>query len=49
MLAQVRSYADGRESDVLRGAETPELAATLLDKFGWGMSGPLRSSVSIPK
>ena len=38
MLAEVRSYADGRKSDVLRGAETPELAATLLDKFGWGMS-----------
>ena len=38
LLAEVRSYADGRMSDVSRGAETPELAAVLLEKFGWGMS-----------
>ncbi len=38
LLTEIRSYADGRMSDVSRGAETPELAAVLLEKFGWGMA-----------
>ena len=38
LLAEVRSEAESRRSSVARGAETPELAATLFDKFGWGMS-----------
>jgi hypothetical protein len=38
LLAEVRAEAESRRNSVARGAETPELAATLFDKFGWGMS-----------
>jgi hypothetical protein len=38
LLAEVRAEAQSRRNSVARGAETPELAATLFDKFGWGMA-----------
>lgn len=34
---EVRSAADGRLSDVRRGAETPAVAAALFDKFAAGI------------
>jgi hypothetical protein len=37
LVKEIRTYAKGRESDVERGAETPELAALLTDKVAWGM------------
>ena len=36
------SYAQSREHDVKRGAETPELAALLVQKYGYGISQALR-------
>lgn len=35
---EIRAAADSRRKAVERGAELPELAATLLDKFGWGVA-----------
>ena len=35
---ELRDYAAGRSADVERGAETPALAATLVDKFAVGMA-----------
>lgn len=37
LLAEIRSYADGRKSDVARGAETPALAALMFEKYGYGL------------
>jgi hypothetical protein len=34
---EIRDYARSRRNDVGRNAETPELAATLVDKFGTGL------------
>lgn len=34
---EVRSAAEGRTSDVQRGAESPAVAAALFDKFGGGI------------
>lgn len=41
VIAEVESYAASRRSDVARGAETAELAATLVDKYGSGLSKAL--------
>jgi len=41
VVAEARSYAASRANDVARGAETPELAALLLDKFGEGLAKAL--------
>lgn len=38
LIAELRQYADGRKSDVRRGAETPALASLLVEKFGYGLS-----------
>jgi len=38
LIAEIRIYADGRKSDVARGAETPALAAVLVEKFGEGLA-----------
>lgn len=38
---EMQAYASSRQSDVTRGAETPELAALLVDKFGEGMAKTL--------
>ncbi len=37
LIGQVKEYARGRASDVERGAETPRLAALLLQKYGRGV------------
>lgn len=37
LVRQVREYANGRASDVARGAETPRLAALLVQKYGRGV------------
>jgi hypothetical protein len=41
VLADLRGYAASRASDVARGAETPELAALLVDKYCEGMARAL--------
>lgn len=41
ILADIRGYADGRKSDVERGAETAELAALLVDKYCEGLAKAL--------
>lgn len=37
LVQQVRQYAAGRASDVARGAETSQLAALLVQKYGRGV------------
>lgn len=37
LVQQGKDYAAGRASDVARGAETPRLAALLLQKYGRGV------------
>jgi len=39
--AEVESYAASRRNDVARGAETAELAAILVDKYGAGLAKAL--------
>jgi hypothetical protein len=41
VVAHIREYADARMRDVERGAETPALAAVLVDKYGEGMARAL--------
>ena len=35
---EIRGYAASRKKDVARGAETPELAALLVEKYGSGLA-----------
>lgn len=37
VVDELRHYAGSRKNDVLRGAETPELAALLVEKYGEGL------------
>lgn len=37
LAVEFRHEASSRRAAVARGAETPELAATLLEKFGYGL------------
>lgn len=37
LVREVQRYASGRSRDVERGAETPRLAALLLQKYGLGI------------
>lgn len=37
IVQKVKDYADGRAMDVARGAETPRLAALLVQKYGLGI------------
>lgn len=41
VMADIRQYAQSRANDVARGAETPELAALLVDKYCEGMAKAL--------
>jgi hypothetical protein len=41
VVADVESYAAARRNDVARGAETVELAAVLVDKYGAGLAKAL--------
>ncbi len=38
LVRQVKDYAEGRAKDVARGAETPRLAALLVQKYGRGIA-----------
>lgn len=38
VIRELREYADGRKGDVARGAETPALAALLVEKYGYGLA-----------
>ncbi|MDN8102610.1 hypothetical protein [Burkholderia multivorans] len=37
LIAEVRDYAQGRKSDIARGAESPALASLMVEKFGYGL------------
>jgi hypothetical protein len=41
VIQDIRMYAQDRATDVARGAETPELAALLVDKYCEGMTKAL--------
>lgn len=41
VLAELRRYAANRLKDVARGAETRELAALLVEKYGYGLAKAL--------
>jgi hypothetical protein len=49
LVAQVNEYARGRESDVGRGAETPRLAALLLQKYGRGVCDAVSTIFGSPR
>lgn len=38
LIEEIRGYAEGRRRDVARGAETPALAALLVEKYGEGVA-----------
>lgn len=37
LIAEIRRYANGRRTDIARGAETPALAFLMVEKFGYGL------------
>lgn len=37
LIAAVKDYAEGRKSDIARGAETPALASLMIEKYGYGL------------
>jgi hypothetical protein len=41
VIAEMQLYAESRKKDVVRGAETPGLAAVLVEKYGEGMARAL--------
>ena len=41
VMEDIRSYANSRKNDVARGAEAPELAALLVDKYCDGLARAL--------
>lgn len=49
LVQQVRQYAAGRASDVARGAETPRLAALLLQKYGLGVVDAVAAIYDTPR
>ena len=38
LVREIRDYAGSRANDIARGAETPHLAALLLQKYGLGVA-----------
>ncbi|WP_144151431.1 hypothetical protein [Paraburkholderia sp. BCC1885] len=38
LIVEIQRYAENRQSDVARGAETPALAALMVEKFGEGIA-----------
>ncbi|MFP3273508.1 MAG: hypothetical protein RXR52_21780 [Paraburkholderia sp.] len=38
LIVEIRRYAENRRADVARGAETPALAALMVEKFGEGIA-----------
>lgn len=49
LVRQVRDYAGGRANDVARGAETPRLAALLLQKYGRGVADAVATIYDSPR
>ncbi|WP_426197193.1 hypothetical protein [Massilia sp. DWR3-1-1] len=49
LVEKVREYARGRHSNVERGAETPELAALLLQKYGTGIVDAVATIFGTPR
>ncbi|SHI11849.1 hypothetical protein [Pollutimonas bauzanensis] len=49
LVLQVREYASGRATDVARGAETPKLAALLLQKYGAGVIDAVATIFDSPR
>jgi len=49
LVEQVIEYARGRHNDVERGAETPRLAALLLQKYGRGMADAVALIFETPR
>lgn len=49
LVQQVKDYADGRATDVARGAETPRLAALLVQKYGLGMVHAVTTIFGTPR
>lgn len=37
LLAELRLYANGRKTDIARGAESPALAGLMVEKYGYGL------------
>lgn len=49
LVDQVKTYANGRTKDVARGAETPRLAALLVQKYGRGVIDAVATIFDSPR
>lgn len=49
LVGQVKDYANGRAKDVARGAETPRLAALLVQKYGRGVVDAVSAIFGSPR
>ena len=49
LIQQVKDYANGRAKDVARGAETPRLAALLVQKYGRGVVDAIATAFDDPR
>lgn len=49
LVQQVKNYASGRAKDVARGAETPRLAALLVQKYGRGVIDAVATIFDSPR
>lgn len=49
LVQQVKDYAAGRIKDVARGAETPRLAALLVQKYGRGVVDAVATIFDTPR
>ena len=49
LVQKVKEYADGRSESVTRGAETPRLAALLLQKYGLGIADAIATIYDTPR
>lgn len=49
VVRQVQEFAAGRANDVARGAETPRLAALLVQKYGRGMADAIATAFDSPR
>lgn len=49
LVQQVKDYANGGAKDVARGAETPRLAALLVQKYGRGVADAVASIFESPR
>jgi len=45
LLEELQSYAGSRRNDVVRGAETPELAALIVEKYAVGGMAAIKAAV----